>query len=283
MSFLAIIIALVLVQAWGSGDRVHADGWFYRWQSGVAAMSVMPLLGLALVVLVPVVLAQLLLRAVEPLLFGLPWIAAATLLLLYAFGRQDFHELMERYRGQCRAADFESAFLTTGAKLDWLNEQDNPDTAAEVHRLVQRGFTYEGYQRWFAVLFYFVLLGPAGALAYRLLQLCRHRFEPQLVERCLFLADWAPSRLLAATFALTGDFVRSRDHLLDTILDVSTDAGHLLFGVACAAFDAGPSGLDAGGEEFGLRAAAQNTELGALLRRSAVCWLALISLLVLLF
>ena len=91
MTFLAIIIALVLVQVWGSGSSMHHDNWFHDWQSRVANWGVARQLKLALVVLVPVVLAQLVLNALAPLLFGLLWIALAVELLLYSLGRRDFH------------------------------------------------------------------------------------------------------------------------------------------------------------------------------------------------
>jgi AmpE protein len=281
MTFLAIIIALVLVQVWGSGNRVHHDDWFRRWQTRIAGWSVHPVVKLALVVLVPVALAQMILGVLQPLLFGVLWMAMAVFLLLYSFGRRDFHELMERYRGQCHSADFEGAYLTTLSELGWTTQDDNPVSPQEVHALVQRGFIYEGYQRWFAVLFYFVLLGPAGALAYRLLQMCRHDDEAALVERCLFLVDWVPARLLAAAFALTGDFVGSYHKLLDGLLDTALAAVQLLDVVGTAAL--GDSSPAADAAEFAQQAALQNKETGSLLARSAACWVAIISVAVLLF
>lgn len=282
MAFLAIIIALVLVQVWGSGSRVHHDDWFRGWQQRVAAWNVAPTIKLALLLLVPAVAVEIVLDALDPVLFGLLWIALAVVLLLYSFGRRDFHELMERYRGQCRSGDFEGAYLTTLSELGWATLQDNPVSPREVHALVQRGFLYEGFQRWFAVLFYFVVLGPAGALAYRLLQMCRDNFEPALTERCLFLLDWVPARLLAIAFALTGDFVGSRDKLLDSLFDTSVNIAQLLHKVGTAALGGElPESEDA--LAYGQDAATQNRETGALLSRSAVCWVAVISLLVLLF
>jgi len=284
MTFLAMIIALVLVQVWGSGSRVQHDDWFRGWQSRIAAWSIAPTVKLAAVVLLPVALAQIILDAVQPVLFGLLWIALAVFLLLYSFGRRDFHELMERYRGQCHSGDFEGAYLTTLSELGWTSEKDNPVSPQEVHALVQRGFFYEGYQRWFSVLFYFVLLGPGGALAYRLLQLCRHNFEAALTERCLFLLDWVPARLLAAAFALTGDFVGSRDKLLEALLEVSAQADQLLYVVGTAALGNAPAqdSVDPGDPGFGESAARQNREAGSLLSRSAAAWVAVISLAVVL-
>lgn len=287
MSFLAIIVALVLVQAWGSGGRVHRDEWFYNWQSRVASMGLMAPLTLALAVLAPVVLAEILLDALHPVLFGLLWIGLAVLLLLYSFGRRDFHQLMERYRHQCRSGDFEGALLTTFSELGWASPKDDPGSAEQVNTLVQRSFAYEGYQRWFAVLFYFAVLGPAGALAYRLLQLGRHRFEPEITEQCLFLLDWVPARLLAVTFVVTGDFVNSRDKLLDSIFDPSQHASQLLYRVGTSALGEMTSPQEAADADpqlaFGAQAAVQNRELGSLLQRSAVCWVAVLALLVLFF
>jgi AmpE protein len=285
MTFLAIIIALVLMQVWGSGSRVHRDDWFLDWQSRAANWSAGPQVKLALVVLLPVVLAQVILGVLVPFLFGLLWIAMAVVLLLYSFGRRDFHDLMRHYREQCRSADFEGAYLSTLPELGWATSQDDPVSPREVHALVQRGFIYEGYQRWFAVLFYFVLLGPAGALAYRLLQLCRHDFEAEHTERWIFLTDWIPARLLAAAFTLTGDFVGSRDKLLDGLADTSVQSSQLLYTVGTAALgnvrvespDDLPDDL-----AFGQAAAVQNKETDSLLLRSAAAWVAVLSVAVLL-
>ena len=144
--------------------------------------------------------------------------------------------------------------------------------------MVERGFLYEGYQRWFPVIFYFIVLGPAWAVAYRLLQLCRRDLEPALIERCLFFADWIPVRLLAAAFAVTGDFVGSRDELMKGLTDKTRDGGELLLEVATAAAGSGGSLGERDGESFGETAARQHAALSGLLSRSAICWLVVIAL-----
>ncbi|MEH6636405.1 MAG: regulatory signaling modulator protein AmpE [Halioglobus sp.] len=281
MSFLAIIVALVLVQIWGSGSRVQHDKWFRGWQQRVGSWGVGPPVKLALVILLPAVLVQIILNIVQPALFGLLWIAMAAALLLYSFGRRDFHNLLEHYRQQCRSGDFEGAYLGTLSELGWITVRDDPVSPQEVHAMVQRGFLYEGYQRWFAVLFYFLLLGPAGALAYRLLQMCQHDFETEFAKRCIFVIDWVPARLVAAAFALTGNFVGSRDELLGGLLDTSVDASELLYTVGTAAL--GSVSEDSLDElAFGRAAAEENQEIGSLLSRSAVAWVGVIAIAVVL-
>jgi AmpE protein len=281
MTFIAMIIALLLLQAWGSGDRVHRDEWFEAVSRRLVASGLPAGVGIALAVLAPAVLAQLALESLASVLFGLPWIALAVFLLLYAMGRRDFRALLDRYRHQCRHGDFEGAYLTTLAELGWTTLQDDPRSPREVHRLVQRGFLYEGYQRWFAVLFYFVLLGPAGALAYRLLHLARDHFDAGLVERCLWVVDWIPVRLLAAAFSLTGDFVGSRDELMEGIADLQVAAPDMLQEVGRASLDMDQTPVDSD-VDFGAVAAREIDETASLLFRSGACWLVAISLIVLL-
>jgi AmpE protein len=282
VTFLAIIIAVLLLQAWGTAERVHADDWFTSWQARVAGWALPGTVSLALLVLLPCLLVVFVLDLVQPLLFGLLWLPLAALLLLYAFGRGDFQGAMGRYRAHAYAGDFEAAYLAARKDFD-QDDAEAPETAAEVHAVIQRALLYEGLQRWFAVLLYFVAFGPAAALAYRLIQMCRENFEPELAQRWLFLLDWLPARLLAATFSITGDFIGSRTKLLAAMQDVTAAAGTLLYSVGLAAL--GPAASDPGGDEmeFGPVAAAQNREFDALLSRSAVCWVVVLSLAVLLF
>ena len=283
MLFLAAIIAIGLLQVWGTAERVHSDAWFHSWRSRVAGWDLSGGIQLVMVVLLPSLLALWALDLLEHVLFGVPWIGAAALLLLYGFGRGDFRDAMAHYRGHAHSGDFEGAYLAACEEFGWDEPDDRPGSANEVHALIQQALVYEGFQRWFAVLFYFVVLGPAGALAYRLVQLCRGQFEPAITERWLFYLDWIPARLLAAAFALTGDFIGSRSALLAAVQDASKEACELLYGVATAALGSGLAGPDAEGVDFGPAAAVQNRELASLLSRSAVCWVVVLALLVLLF
>lgn len=278
MSFLALVLALVVLQIWGNGGSVQRDTALFRWQSRVSGWQLNGALGLALVVLLPSLLASWLLDAVEGLLFGLIWIALATALLLYSFGRGDFDERVARYRHALAVSDFEGAWLALSRELHCGLDAD-PDSPAAMHRLLLRGLFYDACQRWFAVVVYFLLLGPAGALAYRLLQLCRHQFEASLVERCLFFADWLPSRLLAATFTLSGSFVRCRDVLMDSLREPALAADEILARVGIQALADDP--LIAGQAAPGPAAAEQVAGMRSLLSRSAACWVALLALLVL--
>lgn len=282
MNFLALMITLLLRQFRGVSDWVQRDDWFRRWQTRVTTWQLGSVGHLAMVVLPPLVVAQLLLNAVQTRSGGtVLWIVLAVISLLYALGRGDFQQRMARYRSQCRAADFEGAYLDTLSAPGVTGAFDKPQAPEEVHTFVQRGMFYEGYQRWFPALFYFVLLGPLGALAYRLLQLCRDNVAAELAGLCIVLADWVPSRLLAVTFSVVGDFVGSRNTLFNSLGNLAAAPDQLLYEVGTAALDTSRSGATTE-QAFSAYAARQNADSGKLLARSAICWVAVVALVVLL-
>ncbi len=154
---------------------VQRDDWFRRWQTRVATWQLGSVGRLAMVILPPLVVAQLLLSAVQSRLFGaLLWIVLAVIMLLYALGRGDFQQRMARYRSQCRAADFE------GAYLDTLSDAGVTGASGRCRNRRKRympwcnavSFT-RGISAGFPPCFILSCSGPVGALAYRLLQLCR--------------------------------------------------------------------------------------------------------------
>ena len=282
MSFIAMIVALVLLQVWGSAGRVHHDDWLLRLQSFAADLGMSSLVGLVFSIAAPVLLVHLLLGSLQPLLFGLLWIAAAVFILLYSFGRGDFQALLLRYRSYCQSENFESAYLDAQSELSYQPSEEGPASPGEFQQEIQRCLLYEAYQRWFAVLFYFVLIGPEGALAYRLFQLCAKDSQEDVTRRALFYADWVPARLLAATFALAGDFIRGSDVFIASFKDSAESAASVLLVTARAALGAQEASDSEGEEGFGDVAGSQLTELEALLSRSATAWLVIISVLVLL-
>lgn len=280
MIFLALILAMLLAFVWDYGPVLHRDDWFNRWRAQVSGLGLGSALSALLLILVPVVLVQLVLNALAPVLFGVVWIAAAVLVLLYSFGRNGIGAQLEKYRSQCRRDDFEAAYLYGSNELAWFSpaEADVAFSPAQVHIAMQRAFLYQAQQRWFAVLFYFLVLGPAGALAYRLLQQCADSGHP--FGRILAIVDWLPARLLAASFTLTGNFVESADELLAGLLHGRVGAPDLLYSVAMAATGEDKKAAPENG--FGLYAARQNEVFAALVRRSSVAWIVVVSLIVLL-
>lgn len=69
-------------------------------------------------------------------------------------------------------------------------------------------------QRIFSVIFWFVLLGPMGAVLYRLIALFSEKKELNLLEpaaKSQSVLDWLPVRIFTFLFALGGHFVEVFD------------------------------------------------------------------------
>ena len=96
-----------------------------------------------------------------------------------------------------------------GGPLNQLNE-------GEIARVVIERMLICAHKQLFGVIAWFVVLGPAGAVLYRLAHILYHKWgaldEHEFGEfgrfagRVFDLMDWAPARMTAISFAIVGDF-----------------------------------------------------------------------------
>ncbi len=286
MELLTILIVLGLVQLWGSGGPVQRDGWFWEWSRIIKGMLEAGKLRLVLIVAPPVVLVLLLQAWFYGVLLGLLLLLLYVVVLLYSLGRGDFNDAIQHYISAWSAGDFESAYDKALAIGDF-SQSDTIDNHLALHDSVREAIAYDGYQRWFATVFWFLLLGPCGALGYRLSYLCGRNQELDTLDRQLALRfvhylDWIPSRLLALTFALTGNFVQSFNRCSQKLLD-NMPTGELLDDCVLAAISSDEEQAARPADElsfidFGRR---EISELQSLLSRSVICWLIVIAMLAL--
>lgn len=88
----------------------------------------------------------------------------------------------------------------------------------------------------FAVIFWYLILGPIGALIYRLIQLlqCKERIQ-QIAIYLLNVLDWIPVRMSALLFLLVGHFQGGFNALADLFFSTPRDNQKLLSTCALAA------------------------------------------------
>ena len=98
----------------------------------------------------------------------------------------------------------------------WRGRAGDRLTSGEIARLAIEQGLLSSHRHVFAPLLWFVVLGPAGALFYRL----AHSFDDlwgrrseiefgqfgQFAHQAFALIDWVPIRVTAASFAVVGDF-----------------------------------------------------------------------------
>ncbi|WP_421682360.1 regulatory signaling modulator protein AmpE [Stutzerimonas urumqiensis] len=237
MSFLVLLLVLFVEKFSGLRRLVQRDGPWARALAGCEARGWterMPWLALGLLVLVPAIVAALVVQSIEPIAYG--WLALPLhlLILLYSLGRGDVRREVGPFEAAWRRSDEQGAALAA--------QRDLGIEAADPGELLARVRTYllgEAFQGLFVVMFWYVLLGPAVALAYRLIALAQAygRGEP-MIERARQLRhafEWLPARVLATSFALVGDFSAVNRALLPLLLDWYVSSRQLVALTGCAA------------------------------------------------
>lgn len=132
----------------------------------------------------------------------------------------------------------------------------------------------------FGPLFWFLLLGPVGMLAYYLIRITAELAELQtvgmLARDALFWADWLPARVLALSFALAGNFVETWNYLRGRLLDWAYPPLNLLDEATAAAHP--PRFAVSAESSPGAVLVLGLSEVEALLQRALIIWIVLLAL-----
>lgn len=276
MIFLVVLLVLLIDKLTDWRRDVQQDGPWLQWLRRVEQRSGsrIPWLGLALVVLVPVLVLGLLLLALKPLAYGWLSLPLHVLVLLYSLGRGQGKREFGAFRDAWRRGDEEAAALVAERDLK-LSAADAPSLL----HAVETQLLWRSHQGFFAVIFWYVLLGPVAALAYRLLALtldhARDQAMREQAEQLRHAFDWLPVRVLLASFGLVGNFVAVNRALLNDLLHWDIPASRLLAEV-------GPVAADLGESVEGEAGITRLDSLAALLVRTRMLWYAAIALWILL-
>ncbi|MFK5735746.1 regulatory signaling modulator protein AmpE [Pseudomonas urmiensis] len=267
MSFLVLVLVLWVEKFSALRQRLQRDGFFLTELARLERSGkVHPWWSLAILVLAPVALLVLLLYVLEPVAYGLLALPVHLLVLIYSLGRGDAKAALGPFRDAWRRGDDQAALHV--AERDLGLAADDPQSLLI---RVQGYLLWQAYQSFFAVIFWYFLLGPGAALAYRLLVLCaEYSGQPPLkakAEQLRHVMDWLPVRVLALSFALVGNFVAVMRVMLHELLNWRISAGHLIARVGRVADDI-PE------QEDSQRGLARLDSLWELLLRSAVLWYA---------
>lgn len=177
--------------------------------------ALIPVILMVVLLVLPVIAVVLLLGDA---LLGFPFLILGVVVLFFSFGPQDIGEDVDEY---CRALeDGDEERIQQTAKA--IIESEVPDDELErIHR-VEEAVCVQANNRLFAVIFWFIVLGPLGAWAYRVTDLIRRRavFAATREEESSGMSDhlrdaatmlhswlaWIPARLTAIGYATAGNF-----------------------------------------------------------------------------
>lgn len=227
VTLIAVVVALVLghlaqslaqsVRQYGwFGDWARwlgvrfAEGSFWRGRWGIAIALVPPLLAVALFQL-----------ALRDAFFGLMALALAVIVLFYTWGPRDLDLDVDA------VADAPDSVSRRAAAARLWPEGGMP-AVLDGGNLIEAVFR-NAQHRWFGVLFWFLLLGPVGALLYRLTAVAAEGeaatalpSETREGARTLMAwLDWPVAQLMTLSVALVGNF--------DTVLGAWREAGGASF------------------------------------------------------
>lgn len=269
MSFLVLLLVGLIVRftPWRHGFPLDAVGlWVGRVGEGAQRRPVWQTLAL---LALPLLLAGFVLWSLREQLYGLLTLAAHIALLLVAIGRHDpLGSMAAPFEQAWQRGDQEAAYHV--ARRDLGLDCEGPD---DLLRGVDASVACATFRDYVTPVFWYLLLGPLGALGYRLL----NRFELQqpehpvrsAVTRMTHALEWLPARLFALSLALVGDFERTLGLVKSWLMRWEVSADRVVSDCIAAAL----------GEEQSITGAA-SAILGpvrVLLTRSLVVWAACIA------
>ena len=221
MKLIALALALLLERAVTNLLHLREPHWFDAWfESGLRKIGgAMPaILVVLLLIALPVLPVLLVVLAFDDVLLGLPYLAFAVIVLFFSLGPRDLEDEVDEYCLMLERGELDKAERVLGELL----EGPPPSGRIERMRAVEDAIFVQADNRLFGVILWFMLLGPAGAWAFRITDLLRRRMlretnahgplAPEAarlvhaVQSVHGAVAWLPARLLAAGYALAGSF-----------------------------------------------------------------------------
>lgn len=283
-SLIAILLVLLSMHALPDLARYRRFGWLRGWLTPADsgghghASRTLWITGLLLVA------TALIQAALHRHWFGFLELAFMVVALYLSWGPRDLDEDID---GVLKAPDSERRRAAVQRLNDGISEQVLPFNAAAV---VEASFA-AALSRRFGVLFWFALIGPIGAVGYRLVHLLARSpafaeaagdLRPTF-ERTARILDWLPAHLLAWTLALVTDFDASvrawrEYHASHGQGYFTLDLG-FLGAIARAGVDADVAAGDGGIESIG-DPLTELADTRVILRRALYAWIAVIAVIV---
>jgi AmpE protein len=222
VTLIAVIIALLLghlAQPFVAALRQY--DWFTDWLRWLSTRfgegsAWRGRFGIAIAMVPPLLVVGLFQLALDLPLLGLVGLLFAVAVLVYAWGPRDLDVDVDAIT----AASDPVARREAAARLWPAGQEPLMDGGSLVEAVFRNAL-----RRWFGVLLWFLLLGPVGALLYRLAVLAvEGEAATQMpsatsegARRLLAVLDWPAAQLMTLALALVGNF--------DTVLAAWREAG----------------------------------------------------------
>jgi AmpE protein len=245
-------------------------------------------LGIAIILLTPILILYGLVNIFNGPFYWLVLFIVSVALLFLSIGPKPLEKEFEKYFDSMDRGDSEAAYLHWYSINNGKEEVRLPDEQVvevgsnqaeipeedELVRSATRTLLVEAEKRYFGVIAWFILIGPLGALFYRLSYLYRdycasNEFDEHLplMELLIHWIDWVPARITSLFFLLTGDFVKGFYRIQDYLTDPDADNNQLLSETGVAAL-----GLEMGVSDNDVE---ENTRTMDMIKRTLIIYLVL--------
>lgn len=219
MLLLSLLIAIMLKQLWKSGNPIQYDRWLLncdqfltqalkRWDINDTTINFS-------IVISIVSVATFALSSLLHQYNNFLYLTFACVVLLYSFGRGELTRHITDFIVAEAKGDWNQACGAAKALGMHAHETDNNDWITLNKDFLSQA-NYQGFQRFFAVVFWFTLFGPVGAICYRLSHLWPSIVVPHSTQtniktqrefaRLHQIIEWPAARLLGLTYSVTGNF-----------------------------------------------------------------------------
>ena len=219
MTLLSILLGLGLEYFLGTLDRLRNYSWFEQYRNWLEARCAKLAfwegpVGLLLTLALPLLVLVMILNLFDGLSDILSFILAVVI-FIYSIG-SDVNSLLDDYIDALVSGD---AGSITGIEQQLLSRDAGTDDAGGmtiIHAVLTRA-----HDHLFGVIFWFIMLGPVGALLFSLTVRLNTRFREirgayaDAVRNLHGILIWPAARLLATGFALAGSLVDALERWRD--------------------------------------------------------------------
>ena len=298
MEFLTILIAVFFYQHWVGDNPVQRVILFDRYQGWFIGRNIATTFRFLLCVGTPCIAVFWLAFEIQHWALGLFWLVLSLAVVIYSIELHDTGSLFDDQISWLRSIAGEDAVADADALVEADVDADvDVDADADVEadsdnmlaNVVQRQedfvvtTIYDMFQSIIPVLFWFLLIGPAGALLYALSTRyldCLDLDDPEvdLVEQVVYWMEWLPVRLSGLLLAFLGHFGRGFEYWLEIVVDTRTSNAEHLAALANIAIDESDTATSDDIEGFPKSAEHNLIELQALMERTLYGWVGLAAL-----
>ncbi len=236
MAFLILVISLLVFRLVDNREHLFRDQWMHRWREMVEKLlgegSVASML---VVVLVPVSAIGVVDLWLDQHLWGILGFAFSLAVVIYCLGRNSCETDIDHFRELASKGDFEAVGKRAQEITQTHCGPEGCDTTQSAICEMRGAVALQRFEGWAAVMFWFLVAGLPGAIAYRVLERNVDATEHSVFAKALHLLDFIPVRIMALCFALTGNFVASFAQLKQALGEFSMPAASVLSSTSWAA------------------------------------------------